>query len=295
MRYIFKIAFLAPVIALSCMVCSCGNSSNEGFMQIVSERDSLRDLSNRQHDRLELISGMMNTINEALDSISEQEGLLFMTSDDDNQINRQDAINDLARYEMMLHRQQNKINELRAGLNIVNNGEEMKGLIEVMQQQLNAKDALIAQLKQQLSAKDVDIAKLRNTIATQQTTISQQSKAITELDRVNASQNKALMTQDKMMNQCYVLIATKKELQQKGVLKKGKVIAEALIDKSMMMKIDIRKAKEFAFRAKKPRILTNMPSSAYILTTGGDKNFILRVTNPTDFWSLSNILIIQTD
>ncbi len=295
MRYILKITLFIPMMMLLGMVCSCGNSSNEGFMQIVSERDSLRDLSNRQHDRLELISGMMNTINEALDSISEQEGLLFMTSDEDNQINRQDAINDLARYEMMLHRQQDKINELRAGLKIVNNGEEMKGLIEVMQQQLNAKDALIVQLKQQLSAKDIDIAKLRNTIATQQTTISQQSKAITELDRVNASQNKALMTQDKMMNQCYVLIATKKELQQKGILKKGKVVAEALIDKSMMMKIDIRKAKEFAFRAKKPRIMTNMPSSAYILTTGGDKNFILRVTNPTDFWSLSNILIIQTD
>ncbi len=295
MRQTFYLINIVSAILMLSVLLSCGNSSSDGFMQIVSERDSLRDLSNRQHERLELISGMMNTINVALDSISEQEGLLFMTAKDGDQLNRQDAIDDLTRYEMMLHRQQEKINELRAGLKIVNNGEEMNGLIEVMQQQLNAKDALIAQLKQQLSAKDVDIAKLRNTIATQQSTISRQSQAITELDRVNASQTKALKTQDKMMNQCYVLIASKKELQQKGILKKGKVVAEALIDKSAIMKVDIRKAKEFAFKAKKPRILTNMPSSAYILTTGGDKNFILRVTNPTEFWSLSNILIIQTD
>ncbi len=98
-----------------------------------------------------------------------------------------------------------------------------------------------------------------------------------------------------MLNQCYVVIASKDDLQRKGILRKGKLVAEAMLNKSALTKVDIRLAKEFAFAAKRPKILTNMPPSSYRLTTGGNGHFLLNITNPTDFWSISNVLVIQTD
>lgn len=98
-----------------------------------------------------------------------------------------------------------------------------------------------------------------------------------------------------MLNNGYVLIGSKDDLRRKGILKNGRVISDAALDRSKFFQVDIRKWHEISFRAKKPRILTNMPASSYSLTTSGDGNFTLSITDPSDFWRISNYLIIQTN
>ena len=103
------------------------------------------------------------------------------------------------------------------------------------------------------------------------------------------------MRQDEIINKCYVLIGSKSDLKRKGVVRKNRLLADAALDKSKFAKVDIRKFREISFTAKRPRILTDVPQSAYTLTTTGNHNFTLRINDATAFWSISNFLVIQTD
>lgn len=172
---------------------------------------------------------------------------------------------------------------------------ESEGILKVMQQQLEAKDIMMDKLKKQLSQKDVDIVHLRKTISTQNTTIVKQEEKIGELTKVNTAQAKALVRQDEMLNNCYVIISTKKNLESMGIVKKGHIVSDCTLNNETFMKVDIRKAKEFAFQAKRPKILSAMPQSSYMLINNGGNNYTLRITDAADFWGITSYLVIQTE
>lgn len=129
----------------------------------------------------------------------------------------------------------------------------------------------------------------------QQYTIDSQAVTINELNKRTQKQSEALARQDVILNNGYVLIGSKEDLKRKGVLKKGKIVSEAILDRSKFAQIDIRTWREVTFSAKRPRILTNIPTSSYELTTTGDKNYTLYIINPSDFWRITSYLVIQTD
>lgn len=276
------------------VLCGCRQQGGD-IMKLVEERDSLKAKAEHVEQRLSDVTGMVATLNSALDTISVEEGLLFVSRNSDAQMSRTDAIKNLERFETVVRHQQERIAQLEADLNKQGSDGGMQGLVEHMKQQIAGKDAEIANLKKELQNKDVDIAKLRRYVESQRSQIRQQNAAIAELDRRNKRQTEALVRQDAVINNCYVLIGSKKDLKRKGIVKSGKIVSDAMMDRSKFAKIDIRKWREISFEAKRPRILTSMPSASYMLTTNGKRNFTLRVTDPTQFWSISNFLVIQTD
>ncbi len=92
-----------------------------------------------------------------------------------------------------------------------------------------------------------------------------------------------------------MILGSKKDLERRGVIKKKRMVPESALDKTKFAKVDIRKWREITFEAKKPRVLTSMPSQSYTLSTNGNGSFTLRINNPGEFWSVSNFLVIQTD
>lgn len=284
---------LGKLILLCGVLCSCQNKQDSDFFsKIIEERDSLLNMTRIQNERLDAIGSLMTTINSAVDSISELEEVLFINANQDGRFSRQSALEDLTRYELLLKRQQDKLNESRIRLG---DSPENEGILKVMTQQLEAKDGLIRNLKAQLAQKNVDISRLRKTIATQNTTIVRQKDTIKNLNKENELQKKALIFQDEVINQCYVVIATKKNLEASGIIRKGKIKPDGALNNAAFMKVDIRKAKEFAFQAKKPKILSNMPQSSYMLINNGSNNYTLKITDATQFWGITNYLVIQTE
>ena len=168
-------------------------------------------------------------------------------------------------------------------------------MISHLKEQLNTKNIQIAQLKEELEKKNVDIARLQEQVESQRLTINTQTATINELNQRTQRQGEALARQDAILNNGYVLIGSRDDLKRKGILKKGKIVADAALDRSKFAKVDIREWREVSFTAKRPRILTNMPASSYEITTTGNRNFTLTVKNPSDFWRISTYLVIQTD
>ena len=292
---ISKITYLLPMCFVALLICSCGNSGNE-IMKLVEERDSLRRVNRKQVERLDNYSKTIETLNETLDSIAYQENMIFFNDNDEMPITKENVKHNLMRFEALLKKQGDKIKLLERQLSESNDSNAQSlSLISHLKEQLNAKNILIAQLKEEVEKKNVDIARLQEQMESQRLTISTQTATISELNRRTQRQGEALARQDAMLNNGYVLIGSKDDLKRKGILKRGKIVADAALDRSKFAKVDIREWREISFTAKRPRMLTNMPSSSYEITTTGNRNFTLTIKSPSDFWRISTYLVIQTD
>lgn len=285
---------LLSICFISFLMYSCGNSGHE-VMKLVEERDSLRQINSEQVEKLDKYIQTIETLNETLDSIAYQEKMLFI-SNGEIPVTKEDVRHNLMRFETLLKKQGEKIKQLEKQLAESNDSNTHSlSLIAHLKEQLNEKNLRIAQLMGELEKKNVSIARLQELVESQKITINTQSATISELNQRTQRQSEALTRQDAILNNGFVLIGSKDDLKRKGILKKGKMVADASLDRSKFAKIDIRTWREINFTAKRPRILTNMPSSSYEITTTGNRNFILTVKNPSDFWRISSYLIIQTD
>lgn len=289
-----KIKIALVLSFISFVLYSCGNSNTE-IMKLVEERDSLRQTQKAQEEKLDSYSKTIETLNATLDSIAYQEKMLFFNNGE-NPVTKEDVKHNLMRFEALLKKQGEKIQQLEKQLAESNDSNTHSlSLITHLKEQLNEKNIRIAQLMGELEKKDVSIARLQELVESQKITIDSQSATISELNQRTQRQSEALARQDAILNNGYVLIGSKDDLKRKGILKRGKIVADASFDRNKFAKIDIRTWREISFTAKRPKILTSMPVSSYEITTTGNRNFTLTVKNPSDFWRISSYLIIQTD
>lgn len=284
-------------ILLATLLAGCKGGSTDQIVQLVTERDSLKQVARLNEIRWEGINEMMNIVNATVDSIAKEEGMLFVSmKDNESTITRSELIDNLEKYESLINQQHKKLRTLEAQLHddaaLDNN---TAGVVTLLRAQLAEKDRQIAYLREELKKKDVNIAQLRQTIERQNITISTQGEEIDKLERRSEHQQRAIKAQDDVLNKCYVLIGTKSDLERKGVIKKGKLLPDGALDRSKFACVDIRNWNDISFTAKKVRVLTPMPDSSYEITTDGNRNFTLEVLDPASFWSISNCLIIQTD
>ncbi len=280
---------------------SCGQSGSK-YKRLVEERDSLKIENEAQTKNLNSIVAMIDTINSVLDSITLEEGVLFLAPTQEVKYVRSKTLQDLDRFEHVLRHQQRKIDELDSILNTRDDKQKsMQVLVANLRGELEKKDIQIAKLRNELTKKNRDIYKLRKEVENQQATIALQEETINnQTDRIEEQKN-VIARQDEMMNNCYILIASKKDLAEKGIttkkalLKGNKLLNEREFDNRYFQRVDIRQCTELTFEAKKPRVLTNMPKNSYILESVNKGVYCLSITNSTSFWSISSYLIIQTD
>ncbi len=298
MRRLLSLAALCTAL-LAVLTTACDSAGHREVIKVVTERDSLMRVAKSQERQLNRFNSVISTLSQALDSVQQQEDMLFLDPTGEGKASKADALNNLNRFEAVLKAQQSHIDKLEKQLAEArekesdDSGEEVKedhasaSLIANLRQQLHQKDELIAQLRAELDRKDIDISNL-------QAIVDKQKTQITRLDEQNKRYTEALTRSSDMANRGFVAIDTKKNLEAKGIIRKGKIDTRDALDRSKFSQVDIRKFTEITFDAKKPKILTSAPATTYTLTTDGKGQFTLRINNPAEFWSISNFLVIQT-
>ena len=99
------------------------------------------------------------------------------------------------------------------------------------------------------------------------------------------------MTQDKTLNTAWFVFGTKSELKDQHIIADGQVL-RSNFNKAHFTKIAIRIDKEIKLYSKSAKILTNHPASSYTLLPDNNKQYVLRITNPKQFWGTSKYLVI---
>ena len=67
---------------------------------------------------------------------------------------------------------------------------------------------------------------------------------------------------------------------------------QSSFNKEYFTKIDIRVDKEIKLYSSSAKILTSHPASAYTLQRDANKQYVLRITDPQQFWSTSKYLVV---
>ena len=293
-----KLKFILVLLAfVSILACKNERVDMAGYMK---ERDSL--IIENQANKAELaeLNSIISTVSAGLDSIAIQEGILYSGKTRDGvALNRNQIIANINSMAEILKRQREKIQSLQDSLAMRSaNSNKSSQSIEKLQN-------VIAFLNKQLAEKDNEIQSLRRDVNSKNKDINQLRTSLSDMrNRAEKAENRtqvvtqALAKQDEIINECYIKIGTKKQLVASGLLKGGflqkKKVNYEDVDKSKFNAVDIRKFREVTLKSTNPKILTPQPSNrSYHFEENGDGTCTLVITNPTQFWSVSNFLIIQ--
>lgn len=289
MKHLCYVAIAAIVFPLF-IACSSDNKTAE----LQAKVDSLAK-SNQEKDKdIKDMSSFVSVISTSLDSIRlyEDSVLYGKPNSESPKVTKEQVKQNLDEMKKLIDRQQRQLAQLRKQLESAKgeNAENMKKMVEFYEAQLKEKDAQIASLQVELNQKNVDIKNLRTRVGS--LTTSNQ-----ELEEKAQAQTTALQAQSDMLNTAYVQIGTSKELSAKGILsggflKKKKVDSDKLKEENFS-KVDIRYFNDVKLNSKKPKVMTQMPSSSYTITKNSDGTCTLHISDPNAFWSVSNFLVIQ--
>lgn len=274
-----KLFFLLPVLFV---MCQTPNSNNENT-QI--ENDSLQRLVTQKDSAIYAFLGTFNEIENNLQTIKEKEHIIAnIANNSESMKSREQKINDDINmiYDLMLDNK-DKVNKLQKQLRRAHiRSNELQTTIRNLQGKLQEKDAEIIQLRKDLLNMNLKIDEL--------------SYQIDTLVFDNEVKTAIIEAQDESLNTAYYLIGTEKELKQQMVIdKKGSFIGGKKLNrdfnKSLFNKIDIREKNTLNLAAKKIKIITTHPSTAY--TIYGEKPVdSLIIVNPENFWSVSKYLVV---
>ena len=278
-----KKLFFVAVTAMALTACTDGKKQQQALLE--QQRDSLSQIIAQKDSEIDDMLGTLNDIEEGFREINEAQGRVTVAQ-------RGEGASSAARIKENMELIQNTMKENRELINKLKQrlressvaSEQLKRTIENLTAQLQEKGQEIEQLRKELAAKDIHIAELDETIADLNDNVS-------VLKEDNSMKNETINAQDKQLNTAWFVFGTKKELKEQNILKDGKVLQQNF-NKDYFTKIDIRVDKEIKLYSRDAEMLTAHPASSYTLQRDANKQYVLRITNPEQFWSTSKYLVV---
>ena len=254
-----KLVFLSLLSVA--LLTSCGNGAQKDALK--AQNDSLMvELSNRNAE-LDDIMGAFNEVQEGFRQINEAE-------------NRVD---------------------LQSGSIRENSADKIKEDIRFISEKLQSNREQIAKLEKQLKNSQYNSAQLKKAVANLtkelDDAVAGLSQNVSELTAENEAKAATVASQDKALNAAWFVFGTKSELKDQKILEKGDVLKSADFNKDYFTQIDIRTDKEIKLYSKRAELLTTHPAGSYELVKDAKGQLTLKITNPTEFWSVSRYLVIQ--
>lgn len=281
---------LVLFVACAAMLVACDNFGNRQ-KSLQQQNDSLQTALSQKNAELEEFMNTFNTIQEGFRLINEAEGRVKAVGE--GPVSTLDQVKeDMAFIAQTMKQNREKIAELQKQLKgNANATSQMKQTVNNLTAQLAEKAQQLTALQAQLAAKDIRIAELDEVIAGLQTDV-----ALLRADSI--AKERTIDAQDKALNAAWFVYGTKKELKEQKILDekflaKDEVLQNANFNKDYFTQIDIRRDTEVKLYSKSAKLLTIHPEGSYKLEKDEKGQYVLRITDPTTFWSVSRYLVIQ--
>lgn len=284
---IFSVAF-SGVAILSFQ--SCGGNQTEVLQ---SQIDSLTATIEQKDQDLEFYQSCLFLVSDGLDSIAKADNnLMVVASSKEKTVTRESIKQDLDAYASLLTRQRDRINQLERQMSEGGKDRErMQGLINMLNKQIEEKDATIQKLQEKVETQNFNVAMLLDEL-------NQVREKNIALKKEKKETEEALGVAQEMLNEGYYIVGSSSELKKAGVLSsrflgKSKVNADN-IDESLFTKVDIRNFTQLTIPSKKITIKSQHPSTSYRITN--DKKAgtsTLEILDEVEFWKQASFLIIQ--
>ena len=280
---------LAVLIVCAAMLASCDGFKG-GSKDLKAENDSLLMELTQRNAELDEMMGTFNDISEGFRQINAAESRVDLQRGAvaEGSLNaKQQIASDIEFIRKQMEENKEQIAKLQSMLkNSKNNSVQLKRAVESLTQELVAKTQRIEELQAELASKNIRIQEL-------DAAVSDLSAAKETLAAENEAKAKTVAEQEKSLNAAWFVFGTKSELKAQKILQSGDVLKSADFNKDYFTQIDIRTTKEIKLYSKRAELLTTHPSGSYELVKDDKGQLTLKITNPTEFWSVSRYLVIQ--
>ena len=272
---------------------SCNTKKEKELEQVdpnAATIDSLKQaLAQSQNESSDLIE-TLSLIQEGFDKINEAQGRVSVENRSGEGPNRQAIIENMAFIQKTLKLNRELIANLQQQLRTSNQSDarskaKLEEMVENFNKQLEEKTKEIEELRAQLAAKDVKIAE-------QGEQINSLNENLSDLTKKNEEKARKVEAQDKELNTAYYVFGTKKELREQRILNSGEVLKTNDFNKDYFTRIDLRVTKTIKLYSKSAKLMTNHPAGSYTLEKDAQGQYVLRITDPQRFWSVSKYLVI---
>lgn len=276
-----------------CVMCAaaltaCNNGANKKDQAFAEERDSLMQVINDKDTELNEIMGTVNEIQEGFRCINEAEGRITVNDGNMESETSKQAIRENMQYiQDAMAQNRDKISQLKEKLRTSTiGGDKLKKMVDDLSTQLEAQKQRVQELEAQLAEKDIVIAQ-------QGEAITSLNENVNTLAEENKTKTQTVTEQDKQLHTAWYVFGTKSELKEQKILKDGDVLKSNDFNKDYFTKVDIRYDKEIKLYSKSAKLLTNHPAGSYKLEKDNKGQYVLHITAPETFWSVSKYLVIQ--
>lgn len=291
------------ILGVMCLaiLASCNNVKNsDEYKRLQAERDSLMQTNSSDAKEITDLMSIVNEVEENFAQIKEAEKYLSLESNKSGELNQDSKERIKSNFDMIneiLKKNKEDIETLNKKLKTANGKNtadnlNLKQTITRLQTELDQRTAAIEELRTALAQKDQQIAQLSQTVNTLNSNVQ-------NLSNENVKQASQIKEQDIALNTGYYIFGTAKELKEAklvtgGFLSSPKILKES-INKSIFIKIDIRKVKQIPVYAKKAKILSEQPSDSYSIVKDQNGQAVINILDYKRFWSVSQFLVIQVD
>ena len=262
-----------------------GQQSNADLL-VTQERDSLNRIIAQKDNEINDMMGTLNDIEEGFRAINAAEDRVSVARQGEGASMKERITENIQFIQQTMQQNRELINKLRNQLRQSSvKGDELRRTLDNLTKQLEEKDAQIKSLMAELEAKNIQITELNTQVSNLETNVASLSEETTQ-------KSKTISAQDKELNTAWFVFGTKKELKEQRIIEDGEVL-RSNFNQDYFTKIDIRVDKEIKLYSRSAKMLTDHPASSYRLEQDANKQYVLRIENPSQFWSTSKYLVIQ--
>ncbi len=279
-----KQKYILFAFAIACLA-SCTDNKSGDLKETDARIDSLQKVIEQKDNEINDVMATFNEIQEGFRLIDQAENTLTLMKTGE-QVNKSEQIRmSIRSIQQSMQHNRDLIARLQQQVREGSTrSEQLRRTISNFVQQLDEKNKALQTLQAELEQKDIHIAELDKTVA-------DLSSDLGEMKEESEHKQQTIDSQDKQLNTAYYVFGNKKELQSQNIYHKGHVLRSSF-NKNYFTKIDIRDVKEIKLYSKSAEILTTHPAGTYTLQPDAQKQYVLRITNPHQFWSTSKYLVI---
>ena len=251
----------------------------------MQQRDSLTRVIEQKDNEIDDMMATMNDIQDGFRAINEAEERVTIAKNGEGATPAERIRENMEFIREQMQQNRELISKLRNQLRLSSvKADQLRRTLDNLTQQLEEKDSQLRLLQAELEAKDLQIGELNQQVNTLSSNVS-------HLEAESTQKTQTINVQDKQLNTAWFVYGTKKELKEQRIIEDGKVL-RSNFNRDYFTKIDIRIDKEIRLYSRSARILTAHPQSSYTLLQDANKQYILRITNPQQFWSTSKYLVV---
>jgi DNA repair exonuclease SbcCD ATPase subunit len=273
------------MLCMTALVACNEKKTNAVDLRLTQQADSLNRIIAQKDNEINDMMSTMNDIEEGFRAISAAEDRVSVARQGEGASSAERIRENMQFIKQTMQQNRELISKLRNQLRQSSvKSDELRRMLENFTQQLEEKDSQLKALQAELQAKNIQIGELTEQVSDLTTNVSTLKEETTQ-------KSETISTQDKQLHSAWFVFGTKSELKEQRIIEDGEIL-RSNFNRDYFTKIDIRVDKEIKLYSRSAKVLTHHPASSYILERDANKQYVLRITNPQDFWSTSKYLVI---